>query len=428
MKAILTCHVPPARTDSKRSWDETCWQKYTLWMHQYRDVIVGSLYGHMNIEHFMFQDSHKADLLEAEEADPTSFAESVSIARRLSVRNVADYLTELREIWSDLPIPPSTIQQSPATNPVQVGDDGLNGFNPWEIVATSRKGKKNKKKRQEFYSKIGGRWGERYSMSHVSASVVPNYFPSLRVFEYNVSGLEGVAPMAGMRAVLLDDQEEDRIAEALAPDVAANSDSAVELERKKKHKKKKPDFIVPDPPSETAPPGPAYSPQTFTFTGFTTYFANLTYINNDFSTTADAPNESALNVSEAEGEWREGARANMSAQGNIPKPNPFTFVEEYNTVTDKTYRLKDLTVKSYLKLARRIGNLKDNQVMTANLDINLIGDKDEDNSADEVSKHKKHKHKKHKHHKHQAGDEVWYTFLRRAFVGAIDEEEIRDRY
>ena len=56
MKAILTGHVPPARTESKQNWDETCYQKYVLWLRQYRDVIVGSIFGHMNIDHFMFQD------------------------------------------------------------------------------------------------------------------------------------------------------------------------------------------------------------------------------------------------------------------------------------------------------------------------------------------------------------------------------------
>ncbi|KAF2667368.1 hypothetical protein BT63DRAFT_374874, partial [Microthyrium microscopicum] len=56
MKAILMGHVPPARVESKVSWDETCWQKYTLWTHQFRDVIVAGLYGHMNIDHFLLQD------------------------------------------------------------------------------------------------------------------------------------------------------------------------------------------------------------------------------------------------------------------------------------------------------------------------------------------------------------------------------------
>ncbi|MGG6494848.1 UNVERIFIED_CONTAM: hypothetical protein NY603_18095, partial [Bacteroidetes bacterium 56_B9] len=56
MKAMLTGHVPPVRQDAKTAWDETCWQKYTLWLRQYRDVIVSSHYGHFNYDHFMLQD------------------------------------------------------------------------------------------------------------------------------------------------------------------------------------------------------------------------------------------------------------------------------------------------------------------------------------------------------------------------------------
>ncbi|KAK6441582.1 hypothetical protein LTR95_002177 [Oleoguttula sp. CCFEE 5521] len=41
MKAILIGHSPPARTDAKTPRDETCWQEYTLWMQQYRDVLSG---------------------------------------------------------------------------------------------------------------------------------------------------------------------------------------------------------------------------------------------------------------------------------------------------------------------------------------------------------------------------------------------------
>jgi endopolyphosphatase len=61
MKAILMGHVPPARTEGKQLWDETCWQKYTLWLQQFRDVVGGALYGHMNIDHFMLQDTKEID-------------------------------------------------------------------------------------------------------------------------------------------------------------------------------------------------------------------------------------------------------------------------------------------------------------------------------------------------------------------------------
>ena len=101
MKAILTGHVAPARTDNKMSWDETCWQKYTLWMQQYRDVIVGSLYGHMNIDHFMLQDSNEMDVDvmegEAEVTDRMAFDDD------LSILSSAEYLSDLRTQWEKLP-------------------------------------------------------------------------------------------------------------------------------------------------------------------------------------------------------------------------------------------------------------------------------------------------------------------------------------
>lgn len=52
MKAIIIGHVPPSRVKNhigddwrKRLWDESCWKKYILYARQYRDVIVGGIYG-----------------------------------------------------------------------------------------------------------------------------------------------------------------------------------------------------------------------------------------------------------------------------------------------------------------------------------------------------------------------------------------------
>ncbi|KAI9676967.1 MAG: Endopolyphosphatase [Caeruleum heppii] len=429
MKAILTGHVPPARTDSKRSWDETCWQKYTLWMHQYRDVIVGSLYGHMNIDHFMLQDSKEVDLLDVQEANATSFVEGVSFEKRISVRNVADYLTELREIWSDLPSPPSNSLQVPGAFPLEDVSSPVDF--EWDD-ATAKKKKKRKKhkkgKRQDYFSKIGSKWGERYSMSHVSPSVVPNYFPSLRVFEYNLTGVADVAQVSKALPVKLGASRPSNLVDASKSDASPASSSEAEIEKKKKKKKhKKPDFVVPEPPSESSPPGPAYSPQAFTLVGFSQYFANLTYINNDAGPSNLARELDPTGNNEFQDGWREGGRLNTQGASKEPRPRPntFSFVLEYSTANDTTYKLKDLTIRSYLKLARRIGNFEGNQILSANINVNQIDDSPE--WLETLTKDRKHK-KHRKHHKHKRGDEVWYTFLRRAFVGAVDEEEIHGRY
>ncbi|KAJ8125729.1 hypothetical protein O1611_g7909 [Lasiodiplodia mahajangana] len=105
VKAILMGHVPPARTEGKQLWDETCWQKYTLWLQQYRDVVIASLYGHMNIDHFLLQDTKEIDmsLISVPSIAKTSAREAME--EHLSIQSSAGYLKELRDDWAKLPSP-----------------------------------------------------------------------------------------------------------------------------------------------------------------------------------------------------------------------------------------------------------------------------------------------------------------------------------
>lgn len=341
MKAILMGHVAPAHSKEKRNWDETCWQKYTLWVDRYRDTVVGSLYGHMNIDHFILQDSHDIDI-EAAQTEKTS-NETVSATSK------DEYLVSLRKQWSDLPSPPSAFFESLAT----VEDSSE--------VDTAKKGKKKKKekKRRKYLKKIGGEWAERYSVSLVSPSLVPNFFPTLRVVEYNTSGL------ATMSQEDLSSDEES-ISEPVEPV------PPVEIEKNKKKKnKKKSDFKMPDPPSPAAPPGPAYSNQAFTFLSYTQYYANLTRINEEAITNKGHPH--------------------------------INFEIEYATNDDDVYQMKDLTVRSFLELAVRIGGEGELSKKSADSDL-------------ETSKKHNNKKKKLNH--------TWRTFLDRAFVGFIDVDDL----
>lgn len=283
MKAILMGHVAPARSDEKTSWDETCWQKYAMWLDRYRDVIVGGLYGHMNIDHFILQDTKMIDL-----------DNQGSTGSKLSPRSKTDYLSSLRDQWSSLPSPPEG-----------VGADG-DSSEMEDEVDINKKGKKGKNKKgqkekhRKFLRKIGGPWAERYSVSLVSPSLVPNYFPTLRVIEYNTSGLVDDAPG-------LTDFDEDDL-----------DNSSVGIEKKKK-KKKRPDFKKPEPPSPTSPPGPAYSNQALTWLRYTQFFANLTRIN-------------------------EAAAVHRDSDPRVD------FEVEYST-DDAVYHMSDLTVRSFFDLA-----------------------------------------------------------------------------
>jgi len=424
MKAIIMGHVPPARTDSKLSWDETCWQKYTLWMKQYRDIVVGGLFGHMNIDHFMLQDSKDIDMRvlsgEMETLSRLSFDEE------LTIQSSAEYLAELREEWAELPDSPK--EKNNRVPGIESFDKIIERYDKRK----SKKAKKHKKTKQEkFLEEIGGRWGERYSASLVGPSVVPNYFPTLRVFEYNVTGLDFNASPEFAKAKFHDTQESGFPGSG---ETSAGKDPENKKKKKSPKKHKKPKAIIPHPPSKSSPPGPAYSPQPLTWLSYTQYYANLTRINADFLSES-TPNVMGSPEKDTVGSerWHEGKHSGKKPQKGKSerKHEKFEYEVEYDTRTDKIYNLQDLTVRSYINLASRIGRYKTKQsqkdlpLEEEGREIQRDCDDDDELGAQKKKKNGK-KHKKHKHRK--ATNKVWFTFLRRAFVGSRDDEELRDEF
>lgn len=424
MKAILTGHVPPARTDSKQLWDETCWQKYTLWLQQYRDVIVGGLYGHMNIDHFMLQDSKQVNLLSEDDVSEESIMRA-TMDEELTIESANDYLEELREDWSGLPNPSAAIKEAE--------DDQLEGSKKKKKGKKDKKKSKKDKKKDKALKKIGGPWGERYSLTLVSPSLVPNFFPTLRVVEYNITGLKTTATWASTQSEVLPTKKEWLEGKLLSDSdeqFSNGNDDEAEIEKKKKKgkngkkkkKPKEPDFVVPLPPSKSSPPGPAYSPQTLTLLGYTQYFANLTHINND---DAIAPEMLQSDDEVDADKWQPGKHKGKNPK-HKPHPKPFQYQIEYDTFTDPIYKLKDLTMRSYIKLAHRIGqyqpekgdNIEDVE------DEAIDDDSDDSDGEAEVDKKGK-KHKKKKHHKQHEKNKVWLRFVKRAFVGTLAEEDLQ---
>ncbi|KAI1847387.1 hypothetical protein JX266_006612 [Neoarthrinium moseri] len=452
MKAILMGHVPPARTAGKQNWDETCWQKYTLWLQQFRDVIVGGLYGHMNIDHFFLQDTRDINLNYLEKGTK-EYEKHVRDKKKkhrkkhrknqaaniqqdgFSIWSGADYLSELRDDWAKLP--------KAAVRTISGSD-----------VEAEKKKKKKKK------DPLGGEWAERYQLSMVSPSIVPNYFPTIRVFEYNITGMEDSPTWAdvirdskpGRQSVGVEENGQQHPLDGIL-----DEDPEFDID-KKKHKKKKgkkgkkpkdPYLIVPEPPSSTAGPGPAYSPQPLTLTGYTQYYANLTYLNNDAHdfTKKLKGFEEELSAER----WNEGVHKGKKP-GHKPKPRPFEFQVEYSTFNDTLYKVKDLTVGSFVELAYRIGHVKtkskamidgteDTEVEEPHEDDTLdvdtdksedddVDDSDDDDSELETEKHgnkkgkkgKKGKKKKNKKKKH---NEVWLHFLEHAFVSTMPKKDLK---
>jgi endopolyphosphatase len=389
MKAILTGHVPPARVDAKTSWDETCWQKYTLWLKKYRDVIVASVYGHMNIDHFMVQDfkdikNHVKKGLAVIEVSDNKWEDEMTISA------AADYLVGLRSEFAKIP---------PIVSPFSTEDSHVNDQTDQQMVLLDvQPNKKKDKDVEDLLKDIGGQYAERYSISLIGASIVPNYFPSLRVVEYNISGLESIT----LPDYRLPRGDIDEAAEIMRSKKNKKGDDE---KKKKKKKTRRYKFTVPKGPSKSAPPGPAYSPQTLTLTGYTNFYANLTYINNDFPRTPAHVEDDSLVEDKG---WNAGKHKGK-AMPSKPKPKEFKFEVEYDTNGDEIYKMKDLTVKNWLKLARRIAGEK------------------KERKADEIDLEMKFK-KKEKKGKGRERNEVWYTFIKRAFVSAKDRQEIEEEF
>ena len=394
MKAILIGHVPPARTEAKLLWDETCWQKYTLWLQRYRDVVITGLYGHMNIEHFLIQDNR--DVSDEGLEGRTGYISRTALDDELTTQSTADYLTELRTGWSKIPDAPRTKSKSYSAYRYF--------YNLYGNLSTKKRPRKTKE--DKYLEKIGGEWAERYSVSLVSASVVPNYFPTLRVMEYNISGLDTL-PVThadnGEGATLQEDEKYFYVQDKHGED----EEDSVAIERTKEKDAqgeemtlKKPKFTMPKPPSKSAPPGPAYSPQTLSLLGYKQYYANLTDINGDFR----------QNQPVGEDKWHNGRHSGKKPHKDKLRHHKFKYELEYDTRNDSIFGLKDLTVKSYVELAGRIGQYKPRK---------------EDQFEDVKDKHKKHG-KKHKHRK--AINKVWFTFVDRAFVGTRDNDELHDEF
>ncbi|KAL6906733.1 Metallo-dependent phosphatase-like protein [Trichoderma evansii] len=414
VKAILMGHVPPARTESKQLWDETCWQKYTLWLKQYRDVVVASLYGHMNIDHFLLQDVK--DL--TPELGLDDFTARGSPDETLSISSKEDYLQELRDVWADLP---KSVARD--LDPEVSGEDD----EETESDKKKKKGKKHRKKKK--LRKIGGKYAERYQLSLVSPSVVPNYFPTLRIVDYNITGIED-APVWRDTYDLGNSPSPLALPEEDTRDYENLEEILAEIVKKKKGKKGKKgkdssgprrppkdhDLIVPLDPPKSSLPGPAYAPQVFTLTGYTQYYANLTHINDDIP---DNEVGGFFDINK----WRKGKHDHKEPKHGKPNPRDFQYEVEYSTFTDKAYKLPDLTVKSFLRLAYKMGQ-KDIGGKSEAFDAY---DDDEDSDINEFaggvpeSMGKKDTGKK-KNKKEK--NKTWLKFLSRAFVGTVPKEEL----
>ena len=318
MKVWLSGHVPP----NSKNFEPSCLDRLSAWIHEYRDIIVGGLYGHMNVDHFLFLDSEATTerLTAAEKVRWTSQDDSP-----VSTFGKVEYLQDVRMSYDAL-------------------EDDLDGS-----------------------------FNTRYSVAHVSPSIIPTYLPGLRVWEYNTTGINDQPatvyangqPFRSWADVFEEvEQELQRLLEAddYPEDEDEITDDELKAEKKKdsKNQKKKADPTWP-PKSENIAPGPAYVPQTFSPTRYIQYFANLT----------------AANIGDKD----------------------ITFELEYTT-DEKPYNMPNLLVSSWVQLARRLA---------AEISSKSSSIVDGPQAAIKKAKYKKSR-------------QLWRTYLRNAFVSSGYED------
>lgn len=352
MKVWLCGHVPP----NEKNYDTTCLRKYIAWTHEYRDVIVGGLYGHMNLDHFIPLDS-----VQAYKSIQKDFKDEFKQKSVFSVEDEGDLALEDSNLYKAL-------DENFSDKFFRVTGGVPN--NKVTYLETLR---------EELYARLKGKKKsgehfERYSIAHVTASIIPTFNPGMRVWEYNITDLEdklqqvkfepwdkffaGVERMIEVQSNYVDEKDNDEMNWQEMDDIT--------IERKKKHKKKnrkkKKDHTFPKPMPENLPLGPAYIEQIFTPERYVQYYADLESINKG--------------------------------------KKEFDYEIEYST-DDSLYGLKALTVEEWIKFGRKLGepvkDLKNN-----------------------VNKGKKKKNNGKKYKKLQ---QIWNAYLKHAFISSDYEHK-----
>lgn len=321
MKVWLSGHVPPI----PKNYDITCYRKFVMWQYEYRDIIIGGVYGHMNLDHFIPVDAKKAY---------KSYHQSlIRQGSELDEDLMMLLEQEMDEDEGD------DLEQQYLASGFNVSEHDLNVAIAARDARALGGAPANKEAymdsiREIFYADVkskkkSGLHSDRYAITSIAASVIPTFNPGFRVWEYNISGIEN--------GLTLSQKPWNEFFADLEAQLAEDEDFEITGKKKRKGKKskQKPDISVPEPMPEDAELGPAYAPQTFSPLRFVQYYLDLAAVN-------------------------DGSK-------------PLDFEVEY--VSDgQPYNMKSLLVDDYLSLARKFGRPLNNKKKTKSVEL----DEDED--------------------------------------------------
>lgn len=318
LKVWLSGHVPPIPKNIHHS----CYAKISVWMHEYRDIIIGGVWGHMNIDHWVPLDSVAAwksiekrllnlGVLKEGENLPYIDYENQSLAFDALHEDDPEEIMSSFETVQDL-------YKAFGINTDDESDTPFSTFSDRFLGAPKNKVGYLEDIRDSMYATLkwrskGGKNLERYAIAHISSSVIPTYNPGMRVWEYNITEFisgKQIEPQTTnilgrfyhrLRGFLtkshesqyvhlqecdwsdffqkleqeLDDEATlTRLIEKMESDLNAFSEQEyLDIMSPKKDK------TIPNIMPEDTPLGPAYIPQTFSPQRYIQYYIDLNDVN-----------------------------------------------------------------------------------------------------------------------------------------------------
>ncbi|WOO77660.1 Endopolyphosphatase [Vanrija pseudolonga] len=358
MQVWLTGHVPP----HPGLYYDNCYLRYGDVALRFQDTIVGHLFGHMNVDHFFF-----LDVDHLEEGPPPA-----------DLNGLTGNTTSGR---FDV-IPESILENSSPEDFTFLGPELQHGPHLLKSGRFKVMGKRTQLLKTELVKSFGEIPGPQnvkhkdYTVMNVGPSVIPTYIPSARIYSYNITG------------VTLDDFVPTPFV-PLPQDPSDEDD--VEIEKKKGKKscklpenedkphctfKRKPRYSSPEAPSRKNKPlsplgfAQFYLPDIGKDTKkppewqieYTTYKRKALFPGQaKLTQPPPVPYKLLPGYSPKFTNWTETELAALEAddetiENEVGDEERAAFITKIKGITP--WKMKDLTINSYVKFARRLANDK----------------------------------------------------------------------
>lgn len=314
MKCWIISHVPLIQ----KNLEESCYLKINLWIHEYRDVIIGNLMGHMNLDYF--------NVIKGDEL--RSRLRETYFMNGLNLEDSANKYVYKNGLMDD--------------------DDEPMFFG--KGAAPVNKGKYMAKVQQEYkqlksnidYEDLDNEQ-DSYHVINVAGSIIPTFNPAFRIWEYNTTDVDNFVALETTEKVVMNWTW-------FFEDLEKEIDKTASIEIMKKKGKKKPkmnkDKSIPKVKPDDLPIGPAFENQFGTPLSFTQYYLKLDKLNKQYNKLMGKKKykdnlERLINdIFHYEVEYTSTDLLKLA--GVVPKTADY----------DATVEIPDLTVKTYLQIMK----------------------------------------------------------------------------